>query len=164
MPGASLNVIGDATLELVSEFNQSLGRTTTAAIAVYDLSDTDVSYIQDVEKDVTSIADHLKCPVEPNGDGVKAGRLSISGKLIVYGKIAGMVTAGAEGAKLQINCSDTNLSIATEEVYHLSTTSLVTTYHFNDFAKITNKDGVGKVAPGVVYTSTTSENGQIIWK
>ena len=164
MPGASLNVMGDATLELVSEFNQSLGRTTTAAIAVYDLSDTDVSYIQDVEKDVTSIADHLKCPVEPNGDGVKAGRLSISGKLIVYGKIAGMVTAGAEGAKLQINCSDTNLSIATEEVYHLSTTSLVTTYHFNDFAKITNKDGVGKVAPGVVYTSTTSENGQIIWK
>ena len=164
MPGASLNVMGDATLELVSEFNQSLGRTTTAAIAVYDLSDTDVSYIQDVEKDVTSIADHLKCPVEPNGDGVKAGRLSISGKLIVYGKIAGMVTAGAEGAKLQINCSDTNLSIATEEVYHLDNASLVTTYHFNDFAKITNKDGVGKVAPGVVYTSTTSENGQIIWK
>ena len=155
MPGASLEIADSASLTI----NEANGK---AGIVIYDLSTGSSAY---VEGDATNLSPILKYPADPNADGNRKGQLIVSGELIVYGFLAGSVTAGKEGAILRVR-SETSayLNVTAKEAIYYKGSSYTELYSHKYYANITTKNGEIQCVIGSAYEATTSENGQIIWK
>ena len=155
MPGASLEIADSASLTI----NEANGK---AGIVIYDLSTGSSAY---VEGDATNLSPILKYPADPNADGNRKGQLIVSGELIVYGFLAGSVTAGKEGAILRVRSeSSAYLNVTAKEAIYYKGSSYTELYLHKYYANITTKNGEIQCVIGSAYEATTSENGQIIWK
>ena len=155
MPGASLEIADSASLTI----NEANGK---AGIVIYDLSTGSSAY---VEGDATNLSPILKYPADPNADGNRKGQLIVSGELIVYGFLAGSVTAGKEGALLRVRSeSSAYLNVTAKEAIYYKGSSYTELYSHKYYANIATKNGEIQCVIGSAYEATTSENGQIIWK
>lgn len=155
MPGASLEIADSASLTI----NEANGK---AGIVIYDLSTGSSAY---VEGDATNLSPILKYPADPNADGNRKGQLIVSGELIVYGFLAGSVTAGKEGAILRVRSeTPAYLNVTAKEAIYYKGSSYTELYSHKYYANITTKNGEIQCVIGSAYEATTSENGQIIWK
>ena len=155
MPGASLEIADSASLTI----NEANGK---AGIVIYDLSTGSSAY---VEGDATNLSPILKYPADPNADGNRKGQLIVSGELIVYGFLAGSVTAGKEGALLRVRSeTPAYLNVTAKEAIYYKGSSYTELYSHKYYANITTKNGEIQCVIGSAYEATTSENGQIIWK
>ena len=118
LPGATLEVASDAVMNIVEAIVD--GETYRSSLIVYEAG------FKEESSQLTNRA-QLTYPVQPNGTD-EAGVLKVSGKLVIRGSLAGAITGGAEGARIEVRAMQSQLTLIAREAVQLANHEFEVTY------------------------------------
>ena len=143
LPGATMEVASDAVMNIVEAIVD--GETYRSSLIVYEAG------FKEESSQLTNRA-QLTYPVQPNGTD-EAGVLKVSGKLVIRGSLAGAITGGAEGARIEVRTMQSQLTLTAKEAVHLANNEFDVTYE----KTLTAKAGETVLEANAAYLFTDGE-------